>query len=435
MRPWHVYTAAILAFLVLAGGVGRSQDAPAPSWIDAGYSGRYARLDAFREYVRELPGLRRSAIERFNDTLGCGYKDSERITVSFRDASDPDADIWKRFTGGFLETSWDGTGPQRHPDIVIHAEFVVNGLTDRNRQFTHEMTHAICREIMGERYSALPKWLREGIALYNAEQGEDRITYFLTFLKYAREPGKLLNGLLGEHSMEDYPEDYLAVRFLVETRGRNVIMGMIDTIVSGKTAEDAVKAATGLEFGDFEKAARAWAADRLKAMRDPATNDYLAIMEQNSRVESVESARTLGESCAKFLEKHGDSYLAANVRYYAAKAMQLMNRFPEAIAAYDEFARTCPDQSYLLDDSLLRRAECMSATGRHSEAVALLERLVLDFPNSLSLEDGSYVLGIELEKAGESWYALRALEKALRSFPKSAWAPRAAKLVEDLRWR
>lgn len=86
-----------------------------------------------------------------------------------------------------------------------------------------------------------------------------------------------------------------------------------------------------------------------------------------------------------------------------------------------------------VDNGLQFLARLLRRRDRLSEAAAVYERILRDFPDNGNTPIAAYEFGSALADAGERARAAEVLEKAVRSFPDRREAPEARRRLEELR--
>jgi hypothetical protein len=127
----------------------------------------------------------------------------------------------------------------------------------------HELTHLVFNTAASNPYHFPPRWLNEGLAVYQSQgyDSSDRGT-----VEGAAAAGTLipLDGLVGQFptSLERfslaYAESVSAIDYLIRTDGRDPLVSLIRSYADGHTDDEAFTAALGMDmtaFGD------AWLAD------------------------------------------------------------------------------------------------------------------------------------------------------------------------------
>jgi|GEM_PF-5007759 len=165
--------------------------------------------------------------------------------------------------------------------MTFNAAPFINGTADLKMTVCHETAHAFYRYklSMGE-YSRIPRWLREGSAVYLANQvlEKERKALFNFWLKNENP----LNGLDGKHSFKDYYEDSLALVFLKERF--NADLNFLQDLIEGKSWEESITKLTGLSASDFIKEAKLFADQYLAQQTDHLSAELkLLISDYKSR--------------------------------------------------------------------------------------------------------------------------------------------------------
>ena len=97
----------------------------------------------------------------------------------------------------------------------------------------HELTHAVMEEAMSWRVKWLPPWLLEGIAVWVAEQVDDKMAVYLEWMgSEGQDPMLLINGLESQpHNPEDYVEDGLFFKYIEDAFGIATVQRVIYRII------------------------------------------------------------------------------------------------------------------------------------------------------------------------------------------------------------
>jgi Peptidase MA superfamily len=122
----------------------------------------------------------------------------------------------------------------------------------------HELTHLVFDTAVRNPYHFPPRWLTEGLAVYQSQgyDAEDR-----TMIEQWAPSGELipLSGLVGQFPTTSdrfslaYAESVAAVDYLVRTYGQDALVSLIKSYASGLTDDEAFSQALGLDttaFGD-----------------------------------------------------------------------------------------------------------------------------------------------------------------------------------------
>jgi hypothetical protein len=130
----------------------------------------------------------------------------------------------------------------------------------------HELTHLVFDTAVRNPYHYPPRWLNEGLAVYESEGYPPD---YRSAVGSAANDGTLipLSGIAGQFpTSEDrfrlaYGESVSAVDFLIRTYGQDALVKLISSYADGRTDDAAFTAAIGVDVDAFEAA---WLAD-LKA--------------------------------------------------------------------------------------------------------------------------------------------------------------------------
>lgn len=136
---------------------------------------------------------------------------------------------------------------------------------------THELTHMVFSDAVGNPYHLPPRWLNEGLAVYLSEGYGvgDR-----SQVANAVGSGSLipLAGLVGmfpttyDRFSLAYAESVSAVDFFIRTYGKDKLVELITSYRGGVTDDQAFLAATGSDFAAFDDA---WVASQGAARPEP----------------------------------------------------------------------------------------------------------------------------------------------------------------------
>jgi hypothetical protein len=127
----------------------------------------------------------------------------------------------------------------------------------------HELTHLVFDTAVSNAYHFPPRWLNEGLAVYESEgyPARDRRD-----VEAGAKDGTLipLTGLTGQFPTTGerfslaYSESVSAVDFLIRAHGKDALIGLIRSYADGRTDDEAFEAAIGQSMTEFSDA---WLAD------------------------------------------------------------------------------------------------------------------------------------------------------------------------------
>jgi len=118
---------------------------------------------------------------------------------------------------------------------------------------THELTHLLTYQLLGEPYDYLPFWLSEGLATYNESASRGPIVKPLRLSYVSSKPTK--PELVGPA----YAQAQSLVTFLIEERGgKEKIIHLLTMLGEGATVDGALLTVYGFDRRGLEEEWRAW---------------------------------------------------------------------------------------------------------------------------------------------------------------------------------
>jgi TolA-binding protein len=349
------------------------------------------------------------------------------IRIAFRDALPQDADRIVPFTSAPFQTRWtDGNRVL----IVLHTEFVVNGMFDVQAELVHELTHAALRLRMGRNaYAAVPQWLREALAVWAADQVDRQLAAVLRKRDNLDRPSKAFSGLdAPEHSTARYAEYGLAAEFIAQQAGPQGLKKLVDLIIAGTPPREALHVVAPLSWRDFVSACRKYAEDRARRARATETEEYVEILRLDRRRDYKNSKRL----CAQFLKQHHRSPLRGDVLYWHGKACRLLRQRGPAERSLRELLRKHRQDTTMVEEALYQLGALLVEARAHRRAIEPFKRLLRDHPDSTLLDRAVYNLAFCRAKTGDKREARRLLSVFERSFPGSSFAGKARELRASL---
>lgn len=333
------------------------------------YAGKYRGDPAFAARVAEVERLVPEAVRRIRARLALPPGPTPPFRVRF-------ADIGERPDDLHMSTSEELVGGEVRQALRILTEPLMLRRYDLADTLTHELLHVWHRHALGEPYYDVPKWAREGLAVWAAGQGPGRVT--LLSVLYGADPkvedpvARVVNGLGGKHGVADYAEDYLAFAWVEERKGLAAVQALGRRLLASPDVPAAFAEAAGVPFAEIEAAVRGHAtATVAKGMA--------------GRAAYLDARRALDEGPPADALKALDAYLAANpnapfaprARYDRALALFRAGRYADALAAFDGVLRE-PLAELFVDDVLEYRVRIAAARGDAAALEAAARAFVRD---------------------------------------------------------
>jgi len=337
------------------------------------YQGKYAAHPEWKALKERTEPLRPEALQAAALALGMEIPRDFQVEVIFEDmAEGRRGDLAVAVTKTVVK---EGKTVQR---ITLHPELYFGHLADLRRTLVHEMVHALLRAALGRRHRDLPSWAREGLAVWAAGQGEEKLAVNLSAVWHEEDPvGRLLNGLEGPHTMRDYAEDYLAFEFMEAEGGPQWVRRVVRELIEGATIKMAIQSVTGWEWTEFAQRARAYAIKRVKGVAANGRAEYRRA-HAAYRAGRWEEVLNLFEGLLARDRLPCRSY----VMYYRARTLQRLGRQGEAEEQFRALLTPeCgPPLGGLLDDAAFQWAECAATQGFKEEAATRRAEAFRNYP-------------------------------------------------------
>lgn len=412
---------ALLAFALLSPLLAESQEVRP-------YAGKYAGDPRCEAFLGELPAQMRAAARAMSERLGLPPADAANVVLELVDRPlGPQKDV---VLGGTMTKSVGGRIVQW---ITLNPESHFAAVADFEQELAHEMTHALLRNALGDaNHRLLPKWAREGLAVWAAGQGPGRVAFWLTIHWDKPDPvAVLLNGLENEkHALEDYPEDYLAVEAIETEKGVEGVRAFVRLLAAGKPCHDAAAEASGRTWDEFAAFAASYADERIRAALGDeefaAWKRAMALLRVDRDFEAAQ--RAFYAVAARF----PDSWAGALGMYYFGRALQMAGLPADAGEALREFFAVAGPRTGLMDDAVWNMALCEEKAGDVGAAIASFDRLARDFSYSPQAPPGLLRAAGLCEAAGRGEEARARYERIVKDLAGTKEAEEAAKKLGAL---
>lgn len=241
------------------------------------YQGEWAGSEAFRQIRATVERERTAALGTISRSLGVEVRGDPRLDgIVFEYLDEGTAGPL-----GFPATSRGGFRPPADPG---QPERVITVIVDRFLKsrdelpgfVCHEMIHAVMSLAMGARFVSLAPWVQEGLAVYGAGQGPDKLARLVA--AEGATPKGFPDGLdKQEDRLADYVEAYLAIAYLAQARGAQSVRAFTADVLRGVPVEKAVAAAAQVSWPQFAKGAGHYASERLLAIAPRKPSDALVV--------------------------------------------------------------------------------------------------------------------------------------------------------------
>ncbi|MEZ5991283.1 MAG: tetratricopeptide repeat protein [Planctomycetota bacterium] len=334
--------------------------------IVEGYDGKYVEDVRFQKALKDLPGFVKEAWKVLQQTLGVQLKGAQ-VVFEFRDKG-----FNRDNNRAITETICVDYKP--YTRMVFYTEHIVVSEPDFRSRVIHELKHAAFRDVMGQGYLNLPSWVREGLAVYGAQQFDDRLPAIVGGATFSgKEPRSLLDGIDDpDHDTNDYLEDAAAFYWL-ESVKKGAVHEYCKRLIAGEDFEKLFSELSGKPIREALDAAADFAHELVNERMGDAEKDFL-------KLRTADYKKPRGELGVKWLKDTGipqyeawlkanpDHPLAPNCRYRLGKALIFTGRFEDGrtsmkqVIELDQLRSSiCDDAQYWIAQSYLREGENESA--------------------------------------------------------------------------
>ena len=343
-----------------------------PWRVDDARTRQDARTSAL---VRQLDESRTRALERARSRVGLA---PGRLPIAWRVVVS-------------RETSADSSVFHAGETVVEDARVLVS--IPANRYLTvprkvhvvvvHEATHALLASRLGsaERYTRVPPWFREGLALLVSDEGpvrvEDRVAVTVVA---GKKPTSFLRGV----AHQPLPaESFLAVSWIEERVGASAFRTLISRVAAGGGLESELTALLGLERDVFRRGVLEASAKRVRRLLpEEVVVDYRAAIELHREGDRDSARRRLGE-LASSRNRHA---LRATCRYLHTRLLVDDGRAREALAVFR--ASLLGDREILWEPEILEQlGNCELALDRPNRAGRYWNEVLERFPEDRDIGD------------------------------------------------
>lgn len=284
-----------------------------------GYDGKYVEDARFVAAMRRLPAEVKDSWKILKRTLGVDLKDAH-VVFQFED---------KGFTRDTNRATTETISVNYEPftRMVFYTEHIVLSAEDHRSRIVHELKHAAFRDVMGQRYLDLPRWVREGLAVYGAEQFEDRLAAIIGGEVFSgKDPRRVLDGIDDpDHDTSDYLEDAAAFMWL-ESRKKGGVHEFCKRLLKGEDYQKLFAEIGGMEYRKALDAAAECAKKVVEDRLGDAEESYLSIRDDEFAARRKQThfdwyKDTGIKQYRDWLEANGQHPFAANCRYRLGKGL------------------------------------------------------------------------------------------------------------------
>jgi hypothetical protein len=167
--------------------------------------------------------------------------------------------------GAISTSSQEWTGGQAFPNYgVVLIGIAPSQLTWGLDATTHEMTHLVIHQATDNPYGDLPRWLDEGIAVYNENQDELDDDFRAIFERAVKDDNLMTLRSLSSPFPADpmqanlaYGQSGAVVKFIIDTYGTEAMAHLLEIFSEGAIYDEALQEALGVDTDGLDNAFRA----------------------------------------------------------------------------------------------------------------------------------------------------------------------------------
>ena len=248
-----------------------------PAWeIDSHgivkYSGRFKDDIRLKARADEIPVLIEKGFKMIHDRLGVDLKSKTDMIFLFEETTKKKRTILaQQFVAGI----------NNKPVNVIRlfTEKIIVKPEAYRKTLIHEMKHSGFKQLMGQSYSNLPEWVKEGLAVWAAEQVEVKMDSILnTTFASRKNPLSVLDGIDDkDHNWKDYLEDGLAFEWLESLKPGNV-KTFCQRLISGEDYREIWADLAGTNYEEAMDRANAYCKKRISEELDNSYKDLVPLV-------------------------------------------------------------------------------------------------------------------------------------------------------------
>ncbi len=295
------------------------------------YSGKYEEDIRFQKALHELPTRQKEAFGFLEERVGIDLEEHTEILYRFADAN-------RNPQGGLIAVT-RVIGVENEPTTVVrfYSEHVVASPETFATTLVHEIKHAGFIGIMGHPYDSLPKWVREGLALYASNDHLMRVrSVLLNEVVAGRDPLKVLDGIDDpDHTLADYLEDGLAFAWLESLQEGNVKL-FCRRLVAGEGYQQILSEISGMPYANAIQAIDAYCLEQVQQALGEGYEQFQPLRKANIAAFNQGAEATANwlnsggqQASEAWLTEHPQHLLEPYARFCLARALIRAGQFEQ----------------------------------------------------------------------------------------------------------
>ena len=347
------------------------------------YSGKFKNDIRLKSRIAEIPALLEEAYEKIHERLGVDFKEKTNMIFMFEDAGRKKSSlIAQQFVAGI----------NNKPVSVIKfmtEKILVRPATYR-KTLIHEVKHSAFKQLMGQAYSDLPNWVREGLAVWAADQMKIKLHHILLNKVIGKKsPLSALDGIEDKkHDYVDYLEDYLAFEWLESVKAGN-IKEFCQRLIKGEKYKAIWADLAKMDYKKAIENADAYCRKKVESVMDESYVSFLPILKDDSRSMSRGNKAVkqwgLTAGIAKYqewLDSYPESFIAPYAKFNLGRLLVTSGKYDEGRQMLRKVLNEDSHRCALLDDSQFWIGMSYNMQKNRSKTLEEFGILLRDYPNS-----------------------------------------------------
>ena len=347
------------------------------------YSGKFKNDIRLKARIDEIPALLEKAYKMIHERLGVDFKEQTDMIFMFEDAGKKRSSlIAQQFVAGI----------DNKPVSII--KFMTEKILVRPQTYRitliHEVKHSAFKQLMGQAYSDLPEWVREGLAVWAADQMEIKLQHILLNKVIARKsPLLALDGIEDKkHDYVDYLEDYLAFEWLESVKPGN-IKTFCQRLIQGENYKAIWADLANMNYQDAMEAADSYCKKKVESVLGESYQSFLKIINENYKymAKGNNSVKQWGlsEGIAKYekwLEKYPACFIVPYARFSLARLQITSAKYEQGRQMLRKVLEEDSHRCALLDDAQFWIGMSYNLQKNRTKTLEAFGILLRDYPNS-----------------------------------------------------
>lgn len=269
---------------------------------------------------------------------------------------------------------------KRRQIILFNVRHLMFDSYDIEKKLIHELTHAVMRDAMRENYRLLPRWFREGIAVWSASQIESKKKYLVSGSVFIdKKPLLLINGLEGKHTLDDYLEDGLFFEYIESQYGHAAVKSVVQLVIEGVSYQQALESVLKNDWEKITEAASLYAKEEVSNFTNRANFlEYHQIKNASTQLNPAKVKKNYQD----FIKRNKDSVFVPNAMYQLGKVNIKLKQYSEAGKQFEAIVANHSRYTSLFSNSLYHRGAVFMKEEKRNQAKQQFDQLLTIFPET-----------------------------------------------------